>query len=181
MSGATTASYAAYAAMAAAAAYSAYSTVQSGKQQQLNANAQAEQAELDAKTERSAAEVQAERIRKLARIQASEANAALAKSGVEVGEGTAININREIYENAEEDAALTIFGGANRAGRMNLEASNLRLAGSQARSNANAQAGATLLSTAGSIASGWKTSAGGINKQGQATPLYGNAAYVRNM
>lgn len=159
MSGYTTA--VAYGVMAASAVYGAYSTVQSGKQQQLNADAQSEQATLDANTEKSAAQVQAERIRKMARIQAGEANAALAASGVEVGEGTALNINREIYENAEEDAALTVFGGANRAQRLNVDAKNLRTAGNMARSNANAQAGATLISTAGSTYSGWKTSAGG--------------------
>lgn len=159
MSGYTTA--VAYGVMAASAAYGAYSTVQSGKQQQLNAEAQAEQAQLDANTEKSAAQVQAERIRKMARIQAGEANAALAASGVEVGEGTALNINREIYENAEEDAALTVFGGANRALRLNTDAANYKTAGQMARSNANAQAGATLISAAANGYSGWKTSAGG--------------------
>lgn len=149
----------AYWAAAAAAVYSAYSTVQSGKQQQLNADAQAEQAEADAKTERSAAEVQADRIRKLARIQAGEANAALAASGVEIGEGTALNINREIYENAEEDAILTVFGGSNRAQRLNVDATNYRMSGAQARSNANAQAGATLISSLGDTYSGWKKAA----------------------
>lgn len=159
MSGYTTA--VAYGVMAASAVYGAYSSVQSGKQAQLNVDAQADQAALDAQTEKSAAQVQAERIRKLARIQASEANAALAASGVEVGEGTALNINREIYENAEEDAALTMFGGSNRAQRLNVDAANYRTAGRFERSQANGQAGATLLSTAGSMASGWKTSAGG--------------------
>lgn len=149
----------AYWAMAAAAVYSAYSTVQSGKQQQLNADAQADQAELDAKTEKSAAEVQAERIRKLARIQAGEANAALAASGVEVGEGTALNINREIYQNAEEDAILTVFGGNNRAQQLNVDASNTRMAGNQAHSNANAQAGSTLISTGSGLYTNWKTAA----------------------
>ena len=67
---------AAYAAMAAATVYSVYSTQQSGKQAQLNANAQADQAQADADTAASAAVVQADRIRRLARNQASEANAA---------------------------------------------------------------------------------------------------------
>lgn len=151
----------AYGVAAASAVYGAYSTVQAGKQQQLNASAQAEQAEADAKTEKSAAMVQAERIRKLARIQAGEANAALAASGVEVGEGTALNINREIYQNAEEDAALTVFGGANKAQRLNTDASNYRLAGSQARANANSQAAGTVLSAAAQGYSGWKGSLGG--------------------
>lgn len=159
MSGYTSA--VAYGVMAASAVYGAYSTVQSGKQQQLNGEAQGEQAEADARTEKSAAMVQADRIRKLARIQASEANAALAASGVEVGEGTAVNINREIYENAEEDAVLTVMGGTNRSNRLNVDASNYRLAGNQARSNANSQAASSLLSTGAGMYTGWKTGAKG--------------------
>ncbi|CAM4032242.1 hypothetical protein [Ectopseudomonas alcaliphila] len=177
MSGYTAATYAV---MAAAAAYSAYSTVQSGKQQQLNADAQADQAELDAKTEKSAAMVQADRIRKLARIQQGEATSALAASGVDVGEGTALNINREIYENAEEDAILTVFGGNNRAQRLTVDAKNTRMAGNQARSNSYGQAASTLLSTGASMYSGWKSS-GGVNTQGQGQALTSNPAYVRNM
>lgn len=162
--------YALYAAYAAAAVYSVYSTVQSGKQAAMNADAQAEQAAADANTEKSAAVVQAERIRRLARIQNSEANAALAASGVEVGEGTAININEEITRNAEEDAALTIFGGANRAQRLNADGSNYRMAGSQARSAANGQAVGTLLSSASNAYTGWKGSANGTaSRQGGAS------------
>lgn len=165
------AGYAAYAAIAAAAVYSAYSSVQAGKQANLNAQAQAEQAEADASTEKSAAMVQAERIRKLARVQAGEANAALAGSGVEVGAGTALNINEEIYAGAEEDAVLTVLSGKNKAQRMGADASNYRLSGSQAKSAANAQATGTILSAAGGIASGWKSSAG----SGTASKAGGNA------
>lgn len=158
MSGATTATYVAYAAVAASAAYSVYSTQQAGKQAQLNADAQSEQAQNDANTEKSAAVVQAERIRKLARIQASEANASLAGSGVEVGAGTAININEEITRNSEEDAALTIFGGGNKAQRLNADSSNYKLTGSQARGAANSQSISTVLSSASTAASNWKSS-----------------------
>lgn len=172
----------AYWATAAAAVYSAYSTIQSGKQAALNADAQAEQAQNDADTEKSAAVVQAERIRKMARIQASQANAGLAASGVDTGEGTAININEEIIGGGEEDAALTIFGGGNRAQRLDADASNYKLAGGQAKANAYGQAASTVLSSAGSAYSGWKGAAGGgINKQGQGNALTTNPAYVRNM
>ena len=136
---------AAYAAMAAATVYSVYSTQQSGKQAQLNANAQADQAQADADTAASAAVVQADRIRRLARNQASEANAALAASGVETGAGTAININEEIIGNAEEDAALTIFNGQNQKARGYADASNYSLAGTQARGAANSQSISTCL------------------------------------
>ncbi len=164
-----------------ASLFSAYSTVQAGKQANLNAQAQADQAVADANTERSAAVVQAERIRKLARTQASQANASLAASGVDTGEGTAININEEIIGNAEQDAALTIFGGANRAQRLNADASNYRQAGKQAQANAYGQAASTLLQSGASAYSGWKGSAAGVNKQGQGNALNTNPAYVRNM
>lgn len=153
------AGYAAYAALAAATAVSVYSSVQSGKQAQANADAQAEQAALDAQIERSAAVVQAERIRKLARLQNSEANAALAASGVDIGEGTPININKEITQNAEQDASMATFGGANRAQRLDTQGVNYKMAGSQARSSANMQAAGTLLSSGFQAYSGWKNSA----------------------
>lgn len=147
----------------AATAYSAYSTVQSGKQASLNADAQSEQAQLDADNAASAAVVQADRIRRLARNQAGEANAALAASGVEVGAGTAININEEIIGNAEEDAALTIFNGQNQKARGYVDASNYKLAGSQAQASANSQALGNVLSTGAQAGMSWKASAAGKN------------------
>lgn len=144
----------------AGTAYSVYSTQQAGKQAQLTADAQGEQSQLDANAAASAATVQADRIRRLARNQASEANAALAGSGVEVGEGTAVNINEEIIGNAEEDAVLTIFNGQAQKARGSVDASNYRLAGSQARSTANAQSVSSVLSTGANLAmAGWKASA----------------------
>lgn len=165
--------YAAYAAMAAATVYSVYSTQQSGKQAQLNANAQADQAQSDADTAASAAVVQADRIRRLARNQASEANASLAASGVETGAGTAININQEIIGNAEQDAALTIFNGQNQKARGYTDASNYSLAGSQARSNANSQSIGTVLSAGAQAGMAWKASAAGANAT---VPKVGGAA-----
>lgn len=164
---------AAYAALAAATAYSVYTTQQSGKQAQLNADAQSDQSKLDADTAASAAVVQADRIRRLARNQASEANAALAGSGVQVGEGTAININEEIIGNAEEDAALTIFNGRNQGARLNTDAANYTLAGQQARSNANSQSIGTVLSAGAQAGMAWKASAAGTN--GTAAKVGGNA------
>lgn len=160
MSGATSA--VAIGAMIAATAYSAYSSVQAGKQAQLNADAQAEQAQLDADNAASAATVQAERIRKVARAQAGQANAALAASGVEVGEGSAVNINEEIYGNAEEDAVMTILNGENAKKRGYVDASNTALYGQQQRSAANSQAIGTVLQSGASYGM-WKASATGRN------------------
>ncbi|QXI40438.1 hypothetical protein [Pseudomonas xantholysinigenes] len=152
----------ALAAMAAATAYSTYNTVQQGRQAAMNASAQADQAQLDADNAASAARVQADRIRKTARSQAGEANAALAASGVEVGEGTALNINQEIYGNAEEDAVMTILNGENQRKRGYVDASNMALYGQQQRGAANAQAIGNVLQ-AGASYGMWKASAAGRN------------------
>ncbi|WP_065760234.1 hypothetical protein [Pseudomonas defluvii] len=161
-------------ALVAGTAMSAYSSVQQGRQAKLTADAQSDQAQIDADNAASAAVVQADRIRKMARIQAGEANAALAASGVEVGAGTAVNINEEIYKNAEEDAAMTIFNGENQRKRGYVDASNISLAGRQAQSSANMQAAGTVL---GGTAQGfmgysnWKASAG---SNGKAAGVGGN-------
>lgn len=158
MSGVTAATALTYAAVAAAA-YGAYSTYQSGQQTKLNAEAQGDQAEADARTEKSAAVVQAERIRKMARIQAGQATAGLAAAGVDTGEGSAININEEIIGGGEEDAALTIFGGKNKAQRLDTDAGNYKMAGKQAASAATGQATASLISSGSQAYSGWKGAA----------------------
>lgn len=155
------AAYAAYAAMAAATVYSVYSTQQTGKQAQLNSDAQSEQAQKDADVAASAAAVQADRIRRMARNQSSEANAALAASGVETGAGSAININEQIIGNAEEDAALTIFNGKNQQSRGYADASNYSMAGAQARSSANSQSVGTVLNAGAQAGMAWKASAAG--------------------
>lgn len=147
--------------MAASAVVGAYSAIQQGEQQKDWANYQAAQAEADAKAEKGAAEVHAEKIRKMARIQASEANASLAGSGVQVGEGTAVNINKDIYANAEEDAVMTIFGGSDRAARGNAEAAGYRLKGSQAQQAGYLNATSTVLGAAGGMAKGWKQGTNG--------------------
>lgn len=149
-------------AIAASTAYSAYSSVQQGKQAALNADAQSDQSQIDADNAASAATVQAERIRKMARAQAGQANAAMAASGVEVGEGTALNINEEIYGNAEEDAVMTILNGENQRKRGYVDASNTSLYGRQQQSAANSQAVGTVLQ-AGAQAGMWRASAAGRN------------------
>lgn len=151
---------AAYAAIAAATAYSVYTTQQSGKQASLNADAQSEQAQLDADNAASAARVQADRIRRMARTQAGEARAALSASGVSVDEGTALNINQEIYGNAEEDAVMTILNGENQKKRGYVDAENTALYGRQQRSAANAQSIGTVLQAGSTMGMDWKRSAG---------------------
>lgn len=146
--------------MIAGAAFSAYSAIQQGDQQAEWADYQAKQAEADAAAERSAAVIQAEKIRKLARAQAGESTAALAGSGVDVGEGTAVNINQDIYRRAEEDAVMTIFGGIDRAKRGEAQAQDDRIRGEQAQTAGYLNAAGSVLSASSAYnrARGYRTS-----------------------
>lgn len=135
----------------------AYGQIQAGKQEEAWANYQAKQAEADAAAERGAGMVEAERIRKLGRRQIAEATAQYAGSGIDVGEGTPLVINRQIEADAESDAYLAIVGAQDRARRGEAEAQGLRIGGRQARAAANVSAATTLLSGGYTVAKGWKT------------------------
>jgi hypothetical protein len=155
MSGVTAASVAAYAA-AAAAVVGAYSSIQQGKQQQKMADDQAQQAVNDGAYQQDAAKAQAEKIRKLGALQKSEARAALAASGVKVGEGTALEVEKEITAASEEDALTALLGGKRSAQSMQEEARLLTKAGTNARNNANTSALASVASAGARAYSGWK-------------------------
>lgn len=152
------AAYPAISAMVAATAVSAYSAYSSGQQQKAMGDYQAAQAAADANAEQAAARVRAERIRRLGASQVSSANASLAASGVEVGEGTALRITEDITRDAEEDAAMTIINGTNSAARTQQQGVAARLQGSQAARAGTLNATSTLLGGASTAYSGWKTS-----------------------
>ena len=119
-------------------------------------NYQAAQAEADAEAAQAAARVEADRIRKAGRAQAAQANAALAASGVETGEGTALRITSGITGDAEQDAYQTILNGANQSARLNAQASADRISGRNASTSGYISAGSSLLSAGGEAYSGWK-------------------------
>ncbi|HBY9734810.1 Uncharacterised protein [Klebsiella pneumoniae] len=130
--------------------------VYSGQQQKKMSNYQAAQAEADAEASRKAARVEADRIRKAGREQAAAANASLAASGVETGEGTALRITSGITGDAEQDAYTTILNGMNTGARYNAQAQADRLSGRNAATSGYINAGSSLLSAAGTGYSGWK-------------------------
>jgi len=111
-----------------------------GEEQKKSANAQADQAEADmkfqsdqakadAKAEKDAAELQADSIRKAGREQRAKAKAASAASGMDVGMGTAVDLQTEIATNVESDAQMSIFGGMNALKRGNQTAQSLQIRG----------------------------------------------------
>ncbi|HBL7066249.1 TPA: hypothetical protein LSI07_005212, partial [Klebsiella oxytoca] len=139
-----------------ASVLSAGGAVYSGQQQKKMANYQAAQAEADADASQKAARVEADRIRKAGREQAAAANASLAASGVETGEGTALRITSGITEDSEQDAYQTILNGANSASRLQAQAQADRITGSNAATAGNISAGSSLLAAGGTAYDGWK-------------------------
>lgn len=154
----------------AGAAISLLGQQQQGRAAQAAANYQAEQADADAQAARSAAKVQAQKIRDAGKQQASQANASLAASGVETGEGTALRITSGITGNAEEDAYTTILNGVNSGNRLNAQAQADRISGNNARRAANIGSAGTVLQGGSSFYNGWRranpstpTSSGGAS------------------
>ncbi|EMJ9258506.1 hypothetical protein RRQ98_001451 [Klebsiella pneumoniae] len=143
-------------ALVASSVLAAGGAVASGQQQKKMANYQAAQAEADAEASKAAAKVEAERIRKAGRQQVSAANAALAASGVETGEGTALRVTSGITGDAEQDAYQTILNGVNSSNRLQAQAQADRISGSNAATAGNISAGSSLLSAGGTAYSGWK-------------------------
>ncbi|WP_416328971.1 hypothetical protein [Raoultella planticola] len=135
--------------------------VYSGQQQKKMSNYQAAQAEADAEASRKAARVEADRIRKAGARQAAAANAAMAASGVETGEGTALRITSGITEDSEQDAYLTTVNGSNSASRLQAQAQADRITGSNAATSGYISAGSSLLSAGGKAYSGWKSAKAG--------------------
>ncbi|HHS9618854.1 TPA: hypothetical protein ACTXAA_000436 [Raoultella planticola] len=144
-------------ALVASSVLAAGGAVASGQQQKKMANYQAAQAEADAEASKAAAKVEAERIRKAGRQQASAANAALAASGVDTGEGTALRVTSGITGDAEQDAFQTILSGNNQGARLNAQAQADRISGRNAATSGYISAGSSLLSAGSKAYSGWVT------------------------
>jgi len=158
----------AYLAIASIAA-SAGSAIYQGQEQKKAANAQADQveaegefqrkqAEADAKTEKQAAELRAEQVRKAGREQRAKARAGAAASGMDVGLGTATELQSEITRGVEEDAGMSIFGGLDAFKRGNQTGQSI---GNRATNEATAlKAGGKAAQTAGYVGAA-KSAVGG--------------------
>lgn len=85
--------------------------VASGVQSYQAGKAQKEQADADASAREGASRVEAERIRKITERQRASARAALAGSGVNVDQGTALDIDADINQRGEQDALTAILQG----------------------------------------------------------------------
>jgi hypothetical protein len=147
--------------MIGSTALSAVNQINQGNQQKEFADYQAAQADADAQAEREMGQVRADKVRKAGRAQQSEARAALAAGGMEVGAGTALTIDEKIALSAEEDALQEILYGSRKGARLNQEAQGSRAAGRNARAAGYAGAAGSVLSAGARFyGPGWRTPVG---------------------
>jgi len=143
--------------MVVSALTAAGGAIYSGVKQSQAADANAEMSRRAGNQEADAAVAQAEKIRKAGAAAASRANAAMAASGVSIGEGTPVRINEEIYKDSESDAYSTLLTGTRRRQSAYDQSTVMESEGRSARTAGYINAGATVLS-AGANYGMWKTS-----------------------
>jgi hypothetical protein len=121
-------------------------SISQGNASRRAAEEQAGWDEYQAKVSRAEAEAQASRIRRAGRVARGETLSALVASGVKVGEGTALEAERQVMTDYETDAAMAILSGERAAVSSEVQASTRRKAGRDAQRAGYINAGTSLLS-----------------------------------
>lgn len=138
--------------MMISAGMSVVGQIQQGIAQQEMYDAQARATATEAGQRMDAAKVEAEKIRKAGRAARGEAKTALAASGVKLGEGSALEVDKQIMQDSEQDALSALLTGKRIGSAANEEIGYLRQAGNNAMTS-------SILGAAGSVAkSGWQYS-----------------------
>jgi hypothetical protein len=142
----------------ASALISGYGAYQQAQTAKATGKFEAAQAAADAKATEGAAQVEAERLRKAGRRQQAAAIAQAAANGVDINSPTAVKIDQQIGQNAEQDAYMTILNGQNDAARVRQGGQAALLSSKAEAQGYMLQGASTLISAAGSVASNWKKS-----------------------
>jgi len=146
--------------MIGGSAFSALGQITQGSQQKQMYHDQAQATVNNAAIEADSYTAQAEKIRKAGKTQVGEANAALAASGVKIGQGSALEVEKNIRTNVEQDALSAILSGTRTTTAAQQESKMLQKAGSNAQTNAMFGVGSTVLSAGAEyVKSGWKKAA----------------------
>lgn len=139
-------------------AFNTFSQIQQAGFQEKQTALQASQLEYKAKQERQTAETMASLIRKAGRRQVGQTLTAYAGAGVKVGDGSALEAERQINQNVETDAFQTLLMGERAAAGLELDAKLMKINASLAKKSSYVLAGSnaaqSMMSRGGS---GWKT------------------------
>lgn len=149
------------------------SQISAGRTAEANARLEAADMDYQAAMERDNAALMARTYRREGRAARGQVLAAVAASGVKIGEGSALDAEREVMTDSETDAELAILRGEQVGRNLNARAQITRIAGRQARRAANLQAFGTLLSAGaqGMRASGWRANGPGWSNQQAPAPV----------
>jgi inosine-uridine nucleoside N-ribohydrolase len=128
-----------------ASAVQAFGQYKSGQAAKAQGEAVAGQLEYQGTVEQNNAMQQAQMIRRAQRNAVGQADTAAAASGIVVGQGSAGEVDRQIYEDSEHDAYQAILSGNRRQRQLDLQAVSARTGGNIAAANANAQAVSTVM------------------------------------
>ena len=155
------------------AAMQVYGQVQQGRTAKDNAYADADALQAQAALARDDAQGQAQRIRREGAQARGQALAAVAASGVKVGEGSTLDAERQVMTDYAQDEYMAILTGERQARGLNTEASNRRRAGRDAMRASYFQAGTSLLSAGanGMRAGGWRSNGPGYSGTQMPAPV----------
>jgi hypothetical protein len=154
----------------ASAAMQVGSSISQGITAKGNANLQAADMEYQAAVERDNAQQQAAAIRRQGQRDRGSTVAAVAASGVKIGDGSAADAELQVMQDANTDERLAILRGDQTSRQLNARAKITRRAGRDAQRASYINAATSLMSAAGSYsqasgttfkAAGWD--AGGFN------------------
>lgn len=145
--------------MAAGTGMSVLGSIQQGQDAKRWGKYQQKQARADAFAQIGSARVEQQKIREATSQQRSSATAAIAGSGVVVGDGTASDIEKRITERGRWDEEMTMYNAQDMANRILAEGQGARIQGDQKAQASYMQGlGSLLGGVAGAYGSGdkWK-------------------------
>lgn len=156
-----------------AATVQTVSGLEQGRKAKNAANQQAEQFDQQAAFERDNAEGEAARIRRAGMVQRGQTLGALAAAGVKIGDGSALDIERQVMEDYSRDEYMALLTGERNARSLSASAGQARQAGKDARRASYVNAATSLLSAGSSVmgASGWRTGGPGFSGTQAPAPI----------
>jgi len=139
--------------------------ISQGKTANINAGAESDMLEFQGRQATDEAQGEASRIRRAGREARGSTVAALAASGVKVGEGFALEAERQVMTDYAQDEYLAILTGTRQKRAADMEAGNARRAGREAKRASQMQAATTLLGAGAQSAraGGWRSNGPGFS------------------
>lgn len=160
-------------------ASSAFNQILGGKYANAQAQMQADQMEYQAKLEEQSALQTAAVIRRAGQRQVGAANAAYAVAGVKVGEGSALETERQITTDVEHDAFQAILDGGRRARGLQTSAQLSRIDGRMKQTAGYVNAASSMLNSGYNAikSNGWRTNGPGFSGTQPPAPVQDRSTY----